>query len=172
MIEGFGPSTPAEMFGELYPELKRLARRERFRKGRPTAVQTTSLIHEAWLKLNGKECWSDRSHFLCSAAVAMRHVLIDAARARLRQKRDPGGVRTTFDERFLEDVMPDTTLVELGSAVERLAGIDVRLASVVDCRFFAGYTDGETADALSLTERTVRRDWIKAKAWLYRELTA
>ncbi len=158
-------------FAALYPELRRLARRERYRFGRPLDHQTTSLVHEAWLKLNAHEGWTDRPHFLCAAAQAMRHILISAARARLRMKRNPVGGRTTLTERALAaQAMPDATLVELNDAVDRLAGFDARLASVVECRYFAGYTDGETAEALRVNERTVRRDWLKARAWLFREL--
>ncbi len=164
---------PGELrFTALYPELRRLARRERYRFGRPLDHQTTSLVHEAWLKLNAHDGWADRAHFLCAAAQAMRHILISAARARLRMKRSPAGGLTLFTERAAAvGEMPDETLVELNKAIDRLAGIDARLASVVECRYFAGYTDSETAEALKVNERTVRRDWLKAKAWLFRELT-
>ena len=156
----------------LYPELRRLARRERFRVGRPASPQTTSLIHEAWLKLNGSHGWNDRGHFLCSAAMAMRHVLVDAARKRMRLKRDAVLQTELSDDLLVDAMMPDPELVQLDAAVERLAVFDGRLASVVECRFFAGYTDAETAEALKVNERTVRRDWTKAKAWLYREMAA
>lgn len=158
---------------ELYPELRRLARRERRRGGPQTGPQTTSLVHEAWFRLNGRSNYNDHGHFLCAAALAMRHVLIDAARARMRMKRGLGVVQTTLNEDALAaTTMPDETLVELDQAIERLAVFDPRLASIVECRFFAGYTEGETADALKVNERTVRRDWVKAKAWLYKELNA
>lgn len=163
---------PDLLFDELYPELRRLARRERFRRASPAALQTTSLIHEAWFKLHDKRGWKDRSHFLCSAAIAMRHILIDAARHRLRLKRNFGDRQTALTDKVFDEAMPDEVLVEVGDVVSRLARIDGRLASIVDCRFFAGYTDDETAAALGLNERTVRRDWVKAKAWLYRELSA
>lgn len=135
-------------------------------------MQTTSLIHEAWLKLHDDTGWADHAHFLRAAAQAMRHVLIDTARARLRLKRDPGGPQVTLSNAdFAAADMPDETLVALGDAVDRLTAFDARAAQVVECRFFAGYTDAETAEALEINERTVRRDWLKAKAWLYRELT-
>ncbi len=160
-------------FADLYPELRRLARRERFRMGRPTSLETTSLIHEAWLKLGGGSHWNDRRHFLCAAALTMRRLLVDAARARLRLKRNPGARVTLPKDDLLSDAtMPDETLVSLGVAVDRLTQIDPRLASVVECRFFAGYTEAETAEALGVNERTVRRDWTKAKAWLFREISA
>ena len=160
------------LFGELYPQLRRLARRERFLAAGPAALQTTSLIHEAWFKLHTKRGWSDRAHFLCAAALAMRHVLIDSARSRLRRKREGAAKPVTLTESAFDEAMPDEVLIDLGEAVSRLAQLDHRLATVVDCRFFAGYSDDETAEALGLNQRTVRRDWVKAKAWLYRELTA
>ncbi len=160
-------------FADLYPELRRLARRERYRLGRPASLETTSLIHEAWIKLNDRPRWNNRAHFLCAVALTMRRLLVDAARARLRLKRHPEGAFTTLKADIVAgSTMPDEALVALGLAVDRLTLIDQRLASVVECRFFAGYTETETAEALGLNERTVRRDWIKAKAWLYREINA
>ncbi len=163
-------ATSAELVEALYGNLKVLAHRERARVGRPVTLQTTALLHEAYLKLHRHPLWNDREHFLRAAAKAMRHVLVDSARARLRQKRGAGEAAQSLESAEHADQMPDDTVVELGEAMDRLSRLDPRLASVVECRFFAGYTDEQTAQALRLTDRTVRRDWTKAKAWLYREL--
>jgi RNA polymerase sigma factor (TIGR02999 family) len=157
---------------ELYQDLKRLAHRERNRGGAPTTLQTTALIHEAYLKLSRSSGWNDRQHFMRAAAAAMRQVLVDAARARLRQKRGSGDVPLPLDEELAQSApdSPDEIVVHLGDALKELGELNPRLAQVVECRFFAGYSEEETAEALEVTSRTVERDWVKAKAWLYREL--
>jgi RNA polymerase sigma factor (TIGR02999 family) len=156
----------------LYPELRRMARRERYRAWRPSSFATTELIHEAWLRLDNKDEWSDRAHYLATAARAMRFVLIDAARARLRLKRASGQTPIAWDDDTSPTSgMTDERLVELGDVLNRLEERDPRLAGVVECRFFAGYSETETAEALGLTDRNIRRDWVKAKAWLVRELS-
>lgn len=156
----------------IYPELRRLARRERRRAGLPQDLQTTSLIHEAWLKLAPHRAWADKAHFMRTAARAMRFALIDAARARLRHKRLAQNPVVDGDRIAGTAPFADEDLVVIASALAQLAQIDARLCEVVDCRFFAGYTERETAQALAIDERTVRRDWVKAKAWLQRALSA
>ncbi|KQT30990.1 hypothetical protein ASG29_15905 [Sphingomonas sp. Leaf412] len=150
----------------LYAELRVAARRARFRGGRPATLQTTAVIHEAYLKIAGRDGWQDRNHFLAVAATAMRHVLIDAARARLAGKRDPDGL----------DALPpapqgnDPELDRLGHALDELARFDADLARLVDCRFFGGLTEPETAAAMGISERTVRRHWLRARAWIHRAM--
>ncbi|TDU30827.1 RNA polymerase ECF family sigma subunit [Panacagrimonas perspica] len=133
-------------------------------------LQTTALIHEAYLKLYQSGAWNSREHFMNAAAAAMRQALIDHARARLSAKR--GGKHEIVSLEEGDDVLavPEESLIELDAAVDRLGELDPRLARVVECRYFAGYTAEETAVALSITERTVQRDWVRAKAWLFREL--
>ena len=135
-------------------------------------LQTTALIHEAYLKLYQSGAWSSREHFMNAAASAMRQALIDHARARLSAKR--GGTHQIVSLEEGDDVLavPEESLIELDDAVTRLGELDPRLARVVDCRYFAGYTAEETASALGITERTVHRDWARARAWLFRELNA
>jgi RNA polymerase sigma factor (TIGR02999 family) len=154
----------------LYSDLRRLARGERRRVRAGETLQTTALIHEAYLKLNRSTVFNDRSHFLRAAALAMRHLLINYARDRIAAKR--GGTAVKVSLEFAEGVaLPsDETLLEVNEALERLSGVSPRLAQIVECRYFAGYDDEETAQALKVTDRTVRRDWIKARAWLRREL--
>jgi RNA polymerase sigma factor (TIGR02999 family) len=159
-----------ELMPIFYQDIRRLAHRERRRVSAGLTLQTTALVHEAYLKLHRSPEFHDREHFLRAAALAMRHVLVTHARERLAIKRGGGEVPVPLEE--APDVArdDDAVLLEINEALERLARINPRLAYVVECRFFAGFDDGETAIALGLTDRTVRRDWIKARAWLSREL--
>ena len=154
----WGPQTD-ELVAALYPELRSIAHREHFRAGNPQTLQTTALIHETYLKLRRRAAWTSRAHFLGCAATAMRHLLIDAARARLTAKRTlPDGEAPGVD---------DAELLRLGDALGDLAGLDADLARLVECRFFAGYDEVETAEVLGVNERTVRRRWVKARAWIH-----
>lgn len=162
----------------LYADLKRLAHSQRGRVSAGGTLQTTALVHEAWLKLMRGGRWDSREHFMNSAARAMRHILVDHARQRLASKRG-GGVRADSldDQTAAEDAVllrgeAPEQVVALNRALERLARLSPRLEQVVECRYFAGYSELETAELLGLTERTVRRDWVKAKAWLFREIAA
>jgi len=163
-----------ELLPLFYDEVRRLAQRERRRAGAARhgdeTLQTTALIHEAYLRMRGSAGFNDHAHFLRAAAVAMRHVLIDHARERLAGKRG-GGVRALPLE-HAEDVgiQPDEQLIEVDAALGRLARLNPRLAQIVECRFFAGYDENQTAEALGIADRTVRRDWVKARAWLRVEL--
>ena len=154
---------------ELWGELRKIARRERFRVQAGETLRTTALISEAWLRLRRSEDWLDDSHFLHAAALAMRHVLVDHARARLAAKRGNGKIDALTDdiEPFWES---DARLVELDEAMGRLSRLNPRLSQVIEFRFFAGYSDEQTAKVMGVTDRTVRRDWVKARAWLFREL--
>lgn len=159
-----------ELVDSLYSELRSIARVERRRSGAPATLQTTALIHEAYLKLQRGGLWQDKQHFMRAAAQAMRQVLVDAARARLSIKRGEGIAGVSLEGIDAVDANSDESLVHLNDAIERLRRLDERLAQVVECRFFAGYDEEQTAQALCVTSRTVRRDWVKAKAWLYSEL--
>lgn len=169
-------ATVAELAPLLYPELRRAARGIRAGVRAGETLQTTALIHEAYLKLARSSGWQSRGHFLAAAALAMRQVLVDDARARLTQRRGEGAVPLSLDSIAAQNVAaeaePDERVVAVGEALERLARLNPRLAQVVECRYYAGYTEAETALALAVNERTVRRDWVKARAWLYQELGA
>ena len=154
----------------MYEDLRRIARRERLRVRAGGTLQTTALIHEAYLKLRNMTEFNDRAHFLRASALAMRHILVNHARDRMACKRGGGATDVALDEAPEVGSAPDEAVVEINAALERLAGLNPRLAQVVECRFFGGYDDEETAAALGLTDRTVRRDWVKARAWLRREL--
>jgi RNA polymerase sigma factor (TIGR02999 family) len=159
-----------ELLPIFYEDVRRAARRERRRVGAGDTLQTTALIHEAFLRLRGGRSFAHEAHFLRSAALAMRHALINHARDRLAAKRGSGAPVISLDEATNVGGPSDEGLLEVNEALTRLAELNPRLAQVVECRFFAGYGDAETARALGLTDRTVRRDWIKARAWLRREL--
>jgi RNA polymerase sigma-70 factor (ECF subfamily) len=153
----------------VYDDLRRAARRQLARRrGGAQSVQPTTLVHEAYLKLAGNApSATDRGHFLAIAAHAMRQVLVDRARARHAAKRGPDWVRTTLTDGAWSTELDTATLLALDDALERL---DPRQRQVVECRFFAGLDDAEIAEALGITTRTVRRDWVKARAWLHRWL--
>jgi RNA polymerase sigma factor (TIGR02999 family) len=155
----------------VYDELKRIAHAQLGGERSGHTLDTTAVVHEAYFRLVGLERidWRDRAHFFAVAAGALRRVLIDYARAFRRSKRGGGTRPITFDDLAGPDQRADT-LVALDEALTRLAAYDGRLSRVVECRFFGGLTEAETAEVLGVTERTVRRDWVKAKAWLYQAM--
>jgi RNA polymerase sigma factor (TIGR02999 family) len=153
----------------VYEDLRRLARRQLGRGFGPQSVRPTELVHEAYVKLSagGAEAAVVRAHVLAFAARAMRAVLVDEARHRQAAKRGGGWKRATLSgSHWVADFDVDE-LLTLNDALDEL---DPRQRQVVECRFFAGMDEGEIAEALGVTERTVRRDWVKARAWLYRAL--
>lgn len=155
----------------LYDDLRIIARRERFHAGRPMTLQTTAVLHEAYIKLYKREDWESREHFLATAATAIRHVLVNAALARKTTKRGHGErplpIDETNDIALAED---DRELIALDEALQALATIDRELAKLIDCRFFAGLSEAETAVVMGVSERTVRRRWTHARAWIHREM--
>ena len=157
----------------VYQELRRAARRELAVRPSDT-LSTTALVHELYLKFSRAQRtdWRNRSHFLSVAAVAMRHILVDRARRRTADKRGGPQRQVTLDDNLIAADSQAESLLELHEALDQLALLDPRLARVVECRFFGGMTEQETADALRVTERTVRRDWIKARGLLYQALGA
>jgi RNA polymerase sigma factor (TIGR02999 family) len=171
---GLTPAEVTRMAEELMPmfynDVKRVARLERRRVGAGNMLQTTALIHEAYLKLLRSPSFNDRAHFLRASALAMRHVLINHARESLAEKRGGGvGIESLTASHGI-GFEHDQSLIEVHDALNRLELLDPRLAQVVECRFFAGLSEEDTAIALGVSDRTVRRDWIKARAWLRREL--
>lgn len=158
----------------VYEQLRLIAHRQLSVRENGGTLNTTGLVHEAYLKLveQSRLSWRDRAHFFALASVAMRHVLIDRARARSTQKREGHLHRVTLDcEQIPVDDQPEA-LLELNDAVARLSSTAPRLGQVVECRFFGGLSEEETAEALGMTARTVQRDWAKAKMLLRRDLTA
>jgi RNA polymerase sigma factor (TIGR02999 family) len=159
---------------EVYEELRGIARRQLVGREGGGTLSATGLVHEAYLKLadQSRIAWRDRSHFFALASVAMRHVLVDRARARMTQKREGGMHRITLDNELIAAPDQPEALLQLSDAIERLAKMEPRLARVVDCRFFGGMTDDDIAEALEVTPRTVQRDWAKARMLLRRALAA
>ena len=170
---GAGEASAVEsIFPVVYDELRRLAHRQLSREPTGRTLGTTELVHEAYLRLidQTRVQWNDRAHFLGVASIAMRRILVDRARSRRSLKR--GGVRIAVPLDAIElgtDERADL-LVALDEALDRLREIDERQARVVECRFFAGMSEEETAQALGVGLRTATRDWAKAKSWLYAEL--
>jgi RNA polymerase sigma factor (TIGR02999 family) len=162
----------AELLPAYYSQLRQIARRTRGRLGGSLTLQTTALVHEAYLRLGQSRSFVDETHFLRASALAMRHALINHAQARLADKRGGGGPHVTLSHVADFSIDSDEGLLALHEAMERLAMEMPRLADVVECRFFGGYSEEETARALSTSLRTVQRDWLKARAWLFRELEA
>ncbi len=156
-----------------YPELLAIARRELHKLRDAATLDTRAVLHEAFLRLvtQRQTSWQDRPHFLAAAAATMRRVLVDHVRRRHANKRDHGRRPITLDEQLAPINIRDDSLVALDDALLELAQFSPRLAKVVECRYFGGMTEVETAEALSITERTVRRDWIKARGWLQCVLT-
>jgi RNA polymerase sigma factor (TIGR02999 family) len=157
-----------------YAELCAIAHRRLAGQGAAFTLSTTALVHEAYLRLveSAHVEWRDRGHFLALASLAMRHVLVDRARARSAAKREGARRPVTFDEQMLAVEDQAELVVQLDEALNRLAAWEPRLARVVECRFFGGLTETETADALGVTPRTVQRDWVKARVLLRRALEA
>jgi RNA polymerase sigma factor (TIGR02999 family) len=156
----------------VYDDLRRLARRQL--AGRPpgqTAV-TTDLVHELYVRLARQRPtqWRDRGHFFAVAARAMRHILIDHAKRRRRQKRGGGAPHAVLDEERIAVEQEREQVLAVDAALIRLAAMDERLARTVECRFFAGLSDEETAEALGVSQRTVQRDWVRARSWLKAEM--
>ncbi len=155
----------------LYEELRAIAHRQIDRATSGT-LETTGLVHEAYLRIadQSRVGVHDRAHFLALASLAMRHVLVDRARARGRLKRGGTHGFVTFDDgRIAVDDRPEA-LLQLDDALTWLAELEPRLARVVECRFFGGLTEEEIAAALDVTVRTVQRDWAKARMLLRRAL--
>ncbi len=160
----------AELLPVFYDQLKRIAQGARARLGGSNTMQTTVLVHEAYLRLGQSRGFADETHFLRAAALAMRHALINYAESRVAEKRGGGGLHVTLSHAADFTVESDAGLLALNAALERLTNEMPRLADVVECRFFGGYNEEDTARALGTSLRTVQRDWVKARAWLFREL--
>ena len=161
-----------ELMPAVYDEMKQIAHRQIGRLPRNETLNTTALVHEAFLKMTSgaRPDWHDRCHFYAVAAIAMRQLAVDYARRKSAEKRGGRGIDVSLEELRIAAPEQSDVVLAIDEALGRLAHLNPRLARVVECRFFGGMTEPEIAAALSVTERTVRRDWVKARAWLYREL--
>lgn len=156
----------------VYVELRRMARRYMWQQPSDHTLQTTALIHEAYLRLVGQEGkrWEGRAHFFGVAARAMRHILVDYARARHTGKRGGEARVVSMEEAAIVSMERAEELVSLDDALKELARLSPRQSQVIELRYFGGLSVTETADVLKISSDTVTRDWNHAKAWLHREL--
>ena len=156
----------------VYAELRAMADRQLGKENTGHTLSPTALVHEAYMRMvdQTRVQWQDRAHFFAVASQAMRRVLVDHARRQGAARRG-GGVRPlALDEVEIPVQERAEVLVALDEALHRLAELDPRMAQVIELRFFGGLTEPEAAEVLGVTERTVRRDWVKAKGWLLHEL--
>lgn len=164
-----GEAARERLIERVYAELKKIAGSHLRRERRDSTLEATGLVHEAFLRLvpQARVDWRDRAHFFGLASTCMRRVLVDRARARAAAKRDPGGYRLTAEAGGPTSA---EELLDLDRALARLEAESPRLARVVEMRYFTGLEVSEIAECLAISERTVKRDWAYARAWLLREL--
>lgn len=166
-----------EVFDKLVPvvyeELRRQAARYLRRERPGHTLQTTALIHEAYIRLIDQKNvhWQNRAHFFAIAAQLMRRILVDHARSRQAAKRGGSDIKLPLEEAMMVSAGREVDLVALDEALERLAAIDPQQSRVVELKFFSGLSVEETAEVLRVSPRTVKRDWNVAKAWLRREIS-
>lgn len=156
----------------VYDDLRRIARVHARRDRVGETLNTTALVHEVYLRVvdQTQVKWEDSQHFLSVCARAMRQIVVSNARRRAARKRGGDRPLVTLDEERAPGAGKEAWLLALDRALDRLAGRSPRLARVVECRYFAGLSEKETADALGASLRTVQRDWMRAKAWLREDL--
>jgi RNA polymerase sigma factor (TIGR02999 family) len=161
-----------QIYPLVYDELRVAARRALAREREGLTLQATELVHEAFFKLVGAEgvAWQGRAHFIAIASRAIRQILVDHARRVRAEKRGGGAEHVTLGDADSPLTMPAEEMVALDDALGRLAELDPRLRTVVEYRFFGGLSEREIAEVLEVSERTVQRDWIKARAWLHKEI--
>jgi RNA polymerase sigma factor (TIGR02999 family) len=166
------PDAAPQLIPLVYDELHRLARGQMQHERPDHTLQATALVHEAYLRLvnQPQRTWQNRAHFIAVAAQVMRRLLVDHARARCTSKRGNAPQRVPLDEPLLFTEEQSDDLVLLDEALARLAQFDRRQSRIVELRFFGGLTVDETAEALSVSPKTVKRGWTVARAWLHREV--
>ncbi len=170
---GGGDSKAAQdLLPLVYEELRKLAAHKMANEAPGQTLQPTALVHEAWLRLVGTENpqFEGRGHFFAAAAEAMRRILIDRARQKLSLKRGAGAARVNLEDLEVASAADDDTLLAVDEALTKLAREDPDSAEFIKLRFFAGMTNDEAAQALGIPERTARRHWSFARAWLFREI--
>lgn len=173
-LKGGDRAAMDELLTLLFEDLRGIARSQRRRVGGGETLRTTALVHEAYLKLRASSSLSpdSRRHFLHTAALAMRQILIDHARSRIAAEDRHRVARMQAEDKPGELQQQARLVLDIDAALLQLEAIDPRLTAVVNYRYFAGYSEAEIADLLEVSERTVRRDWFKARAWLAATLQA
>ncbi len=155
----------------VYPDLKRLAHFQLAHERPGHTLNTTAIVHEAFVRLAaGDGKWNDRSHFLRAAAIVMRRLLVDHARKKRAEKRGAGQSALTLDDDRYATDDDSLAVLALDNALKEIAEIDPRLEQIIECRYFAGLSVNDTAEALGMAVRTVERDWQRAKAYLLRAM--
>ena len=174
LLEAIGRSEPGamdELVRVIYPDLRRIAHFHLVKERPGHTLNTTAIVHEAYLRLAGANAsWNDRSHFLRAASAVMRHLLVDHARQREAAKRGSGRRPLTLTDAGPSTEDDSLAVIALDDALRELSRIDPRLEQVMECRYFAGLSTRETADALGMSERTVEREVLRAKGYLRRAL--
>jgi RNA polymerase sigma factor (TIGR02999 family) len=167
-------SALANVFPLIYDELRRLAQLQLQREPDGHTLSPTALVHEAYMRLidYSRMEWAGRAHFMAVASTAMRRILVDHARGHRSLKRGGELRRVSIDSVELGTEDRAELLIAIDDALGRLKNVDARQAQVVECRFFGGMTEEETAEALGIGLRTAKRDWAKAKSWLHKEIAA
>jgi RNA polymerase sigma factor (TIGR02999 family) len=157
----------------VYDELHRLAQRYLRNERSDHTLQSTALVHEAYLRMVDQKNvrWQNRAHFFGVAAQSIRHILVDHARGHKAAKRGAGAAKLSLDEAIGVPDKGEIDLLALDETLERLATLDPQQAQIVELRFFGGLSIEETAEALRISPATVKRDWVMAKAWLYQNLS-
>jgi RNA polymerase sigma factor (TIGR02999 family) len=167
-----GGKAASDLLPFVYEELRRMAAHKLALEAPGHTLQTTALVHEAWLSLagNGDSEWRNRSHFLAAAADAMRHILIDRARRKNRVRHGKGLTRVNLEHVDLASASDDETLLRVDEALTKFASEDPVKAQLVKLRYFVGLSIPEAAAAMGMSESTAKRAWAYARAWLYDEL--
>ena len=173
-MEAGSPQAAEDLLPLVYDELRRLAASKMASERGNHTLQATALVHEAWLKLSqqSKQQYQNRSQFFATASETMRRILVDRARRRLSEKRGGNYQRTELDLIALPDAANDDLVIQVHEALDALEVEDPQKAEVVKLKFFVGLTSHEIASILDINEKTVRRHWSFAKAWLYQSMTS
>lgn len=160
-----------ELVAAVYPELKRLAHFQLAKERPGHTLNTTAIVHEAFVRLaSGHNNWNDRGHFLRAASTVMRHLLVDYARKRSADKRGAGKAPLTLEDERYSSHDDSMAVLALDDAIRDIAAIDPRLEQIIECRYFAGLSVADTAQALDMAVRTVERDWQRAKGYLLKAM--
>jgi len=157
----------------VHSELRRIAQRQMSQERPGHTLQATALVNEAYLKLAGQQGfdWQNRAHFFAVCAQVMRHILIDHARAHARDKRGGGAVKVSLNDALVVADDQASHFIALDEALRRLESLDPQKGKIVELRYFGGLSVDEAAEVMNISPRTVRREWQRAKAWLYRMMT-
>lgn len=163
-----------ELLPVVYDELRRLAASKLAQQPPHQTLQPTALVHEAYLRMlgNGNHSWQDRQHFFAAAAEAMRHLLVDRARRKAAARHGGGWQRVDLDDVVLAANASDDNVLLVNEALEKLAAHDATCAQLIKLRFFGGLTFPQAAEVMGMSERTAKRSWAYARAWLFREIKA